>query len=55
MVNAKGDNLNCHVVLPSPIYTLEDGNASLSIKTLNSLLLDSPLDIINNSNIGHFS
>ena len=44
---------NCHVVLSSPIDRLDDGKAALTIKSLNSLLLKSSLDIIDNSNIGH--
>ena len=44
---------NCHVVLSSPIDRLDDGKAALTIKRLNSLLLASSLDIIDNSNIGH--
>ena len=44
---------NCHVVLSSPIDRLDDGKTALTIKRLNSLLLESSLDIIDNSNIGH--
>ena len=32
---------------------LDDGKATLTIKRLNSLLRESSLDIIDNSNIGH--
>ena len=42
-----------HVVLSSPIDRLDDGKAALTIKRLNSLLSESSLDIIDNSNIGH--
>ena len=45
------NNPNCHVVLSSPIVRLDDGKAALTIKRLNSLLSESPLDIIDNSNI----
>ena len=41
------------MVLSSPIDRLDDGKAALTIKRLNSLLSESPLDIIDNSNIGH--
>ena len=47
------NNPNCHVVLSSPIDRLDDGKAALTIKRLNSLLSESSLDIIDNSNIGH--
>ena len=47
----KENNPNCHVVLSSPIDRLDDGKAALTIKRLNSLLSESPLDIIDNSNI----
>ena len=49
----KENNPNCHVLLSSPIDRLDDGKAALTIKRLNCLLLDSTLDIINNSKIGH--
>ena len=49
----KENNLNCHVVLSSPTDRLDDGNAALTIKRLNSLLSESSLDIIDNSNIGN--
>ena len=49
----KENNPNCHVVLSSPIDRFDDGIASLTIKRLNSLLSESSLDIIDNSNIGH--
>ena len=48
----KENNLNCHVVLSSPIDRLDDGKVALTIKGLNSLLLEYSLDIIDNSNIG---
>ena len=51
----KENNPNCHVLLSSPIDRLDDGKAALTIKRLNCLLLDSTLDIINNSEIGHSS
>ena len=47
------NNPNCHVVLSSPIDRLDGGKAALTIKRLNSLLSESSLDIIDNSNIGH--
>ena len=37
----------------SPIDRLDDGKAVFTIKRLNSLLSESSLDIIDNSNIGH--
>ena len=37
----KENNLNCHVVLSSPINRLDDGKAALIIKRLNSLLSES--------------
>ena len=37
----KENNLNCHVVLSSPINRLDDGKAVLIIKRLNSLLSES--------------
>ena len=49
----KENDSNCHVVLSSPIDRLDDRKAALTIKRLNSLLLESSLDIIDNSNIGH--
>ena len=49
----KENNLNCHIVLSSPINRLDDRKAFLTIKRLNSLLSESSLDIIDNSNIGH--
>ena len=49
----KENDPNCHVVLSSPIDRLDDGKAALTIKRLNSLSLESSLDIIDNSNIGH--
>ena len=49
----KENKPNCHVVLSSPINGLDDGKASLTIKRLYSLLLESSLNIIDNSNIGH--
>ena len=49
----KDDILNCYVVLLSSSDRLDNGKAALTIKRLNSLLLDSSLDIINNSKIGH--
>ena len=49
----KENNPNCHVVLSSPIDRLDDGKAALTIKRLNSLLLESSLDIIDNSIIRH--
>ena len=39
--------------MSSPIDRLDDGKAALTIKRLNSLLSESSLDIIDNSNIGH--
>ena len=48
----KENNPNCHVVLSSPIDRLDDEKAALT-KRLNSLLSESSLDIIDNSNIGH--
>ena len=45
---------NFHVVLSSAINRLDDdGKAALTLMRLNNLLSESPLDIINNSNIGH--
>ena len=49
----KESNPNCRVILSSPIDRLDDGKAALTIKRLNSLLSESSLDIIDNSNIGH--
>ena len=49
----KEKNPNCHVVLSSRMDRLDDGKAALTIKRLNSLLSQSSLDIIHNSNIGH--
>ena len=49
----KENNPNCYVVLSSTINKLDDGKTTLTIKRLNSLLSESSLDIINNSNIGH--
>ena len=49
----KENKPNCHGVLSSPINGLDDGKASLTIKRLYSLLLESSLNIIDNSNIGH--
>ena len=49
----KENNPNCHVVLSSPIDRLDNGKAALTIKRLNSLLPESSLEIIDNSNIGH--
>ena len=49
----KENNRNCDVVLSSPIDKLDDRKAALTIKRLNSLLSESSLDIIDNSNIGH--
>ena len=43
----KENNPNYHVVLPSPIDRPDDGKAAFNINRLNSLLLDSSLDIIN--------
>ena len=51
----KENNPNCHVVLSSPIDRLDDGKVALTIKRLNSLLSESSLNIIDNSNIGHSS
>ena len=48
----KGNNPNCQVVLTSSIDRL-DGKATLTIKRLSSLLSESSLEIIDNSNIGH--
>ena len=48
----KENNPNCHVVLSSPIDRLDDGKAAHT-KRLNSLLSESSIDIIDNSNIGH--
>ena len=39
--------------MSSPIDRLDDGKAALTIKRLNSLLSESSLDIIDNSNVGH--
>ena len=39
--------------MSSPIDRLDDGKAALTIKRLNSLLSESSLEIIDNSNIGH--
>ena len=50
----KENNPNCHVFLSSPFDRLDDRKAALTIKRSYSLLLDSSLDIINNSNIGHY-
>ena len=47
----KENDPSCHVVLPSPIDRLDDRKRALPIKRLNSLVLDSSLDIINNNNI----
>ena len=49
----KENNPNYHVVLSSPIDRLDDGKAALTIKRSNSLLSESPLDIIDSSDIGH--
>ena len=49
----KENNPNSHVVLSSPIDTLDNGKAVLTIKRLNNLLPESSLDITDNSNIGH--
>ena len=49
----KENNLNCHVVLPSPVNRLDNGKVALNIERLNGLLLDSSFSNINNSNIGH--
>ena len=49
----KENHPNYHVVLSSPIDRLDDGKADLTIKSLNSLLLESSLDIIDNSIIRH--
>ena len=49
----KENNPNYHVVLSSPIDRLDDGKAALAIKRSNSLLSESPLDIIDSSDIGH--
>ena len=49
----KENNPNCHVVLKSSIDRLDDEKAVLTLKRLNSLLSESSLDIIDNSNIGH--
>ena len=49
----KENNPNCHVILSSPIDRLDDRKAALAIKRLNSLLSESSLDIIDNSNIGN--
>ena len=49
----KKNNPNCHAALSSPIDRLDDGKAALTIKSLNSLLSESSLDIIDNNNIGH--
>ena len=37
----------------STIHRLDDGKAPLTIKRLSSLISESSLDIIDNSNIGH--
>ena len=47
----KENNLNCHVVLSSPIDRPDDEKAALTIKRLNSLFSESSIDIIDNSNI----
>ena len=49
----KENHPNYHVVLSSPIDRLDDGKAALAIKRSNSLLSESPLDIIDSSDIGH--
>ena len=49
----KENNPNCHVVLSSSIDRLDDGKAALTIKRLNGSFLNSSLNIINNSNVGH--
>ena len=49
----KENHPNYHVVLSSPIDRLDDGKAALTIKRSNSLLSESPLDIIDSSDIGH--
>ena len=49
----KENNPDCHVVLPSPIRTLDDGKAALTIKKVNSLLSEISLHIIENCDIGH--
>ena len=49
----KENNLNCHVVLSSPIDRPDDEKAALTIKRLNSLFSESSIDIIDNSNIWH--
>ena len=49
----KKNILNYHVVLFSPIDRVDDGKATLTIKRWNSLLSESPIGIIDNSNIGH--
>ena len=49
----KENKPNCHFVLSSKMDRLDDGKVALTIKRLNSLLSESSLDIIDNSNIGH--
>ena len=49
----KENSPNCHVVLSSSINRLDDGKADLTIKRWYSLLSESSLHIIDNSNIGH--
>ena len=39
--------------MSSPIDRLDDGKAALTIKSLNSLLSEPSLEIIDNSNIGN--
>ena len=49
----KENNPNCHVVLSSSIDRLDNAKADLTTKRLNGLFLNSSLNIINNSSIGH--
>ena len=43
----KENDPKCHVVLISPIDKTDDGKAAFNIRRLNSLLLDSLLNIVN--------
>ena len=52
-MSLKDNSPNCHFVLSSLIDSLDDGKAAITIKRLNSLLLESSLDIFDNSIIGH--
>ena len=49
----KENDPNCHVVLSSSVDRFNNAKADLTIKRLNGLFLNSSLNIINNSSIGH--